>query len=451
MNPESPTIRTEEPPVNGFAEVRALARLALPLIVARAGHNLMGVVDTMVAGRIGPSAVGAVGLGFGAFFVVFVLPFGVVLGLDPLVSHAVGSKNRERWRGGLVAARWIAVIVSVPAAIAVLGLPEVLERLGQDPSVVEGLRSYLPYLAASVLPMLLFHVYATYLTAHGHTRQFVRITIAVNILNLVLNLWFVNGGLGIQPMGVAGIGAATLGATLAELLLLRAMFAPSARFRELWVPWGPASREETRAIVSTGVPVAIQYEMEVAGFTAASVLLGLFGAVTLAGHQVALNFAGLTFTAALGIGSAASVRVGQARGRQDRAGMRRAGWTAIGVGIVLASLLAIAIALSRHRIASLYTNDPATLEAAAGFLLIAAAFQLADQTQAIGFGVLRGLDDTRVPTLFNVVGYWVLGLPIGCWWAFGPAGDPRGIWWGLTVALSVVAVTLVIRFRSLTR
>ena len=438
-------------PNSALGEVCALARLALPLIVARAGHNLMGVVDTMVAGRISPSAVGAVGLGFGAFFVVFVLPFGFVLGLDPLVSHAVGSKNRERWRAGLVAARWIAVVVSVPATIAVFAIPEVLEQLGQDPAVVAGLRSYVPYLAVSVLPMLLFHVYATYLTAHGHTRQFVQITVAVNVLNLILNLWFVNGGVGIEPMGVAGIGAATLGATLGELILLRAMFVPGARFADLWVPWGPARKEETRAIVSTGVPVAIQYEMEVAGFTAASVLVGLFGAVTLAGHQVALNFAGLTFTAALGIGSAASVRVGQARGRQDRRGMRRAGWAAIGSGLVLAVFLGIAIALGRHRIAGLYTTDAATMEAAAGFLFIAAAFQLADQTQAIGFGVLRGLDDTRVPTLFNVVAYWLVGLPLGCWWAFGPAGDPRGIWWGLTVALTIVAVALIVRFSSLTR
>ena len=460
MNPETRTetgaessIGSASDPAAGsrrFAEVVALARLALPLIVARAGHNLMGVVDTMVAGRIGPSAVGAVGLGFGAFFLVFIFPFGIVLGLDPLVSHAVGAKREDRWRAGLNAARWIALAATVPTAVAVLLLPDALDMLGQDPTVVAGLRSYMPFLATAVLPMLLFHVYSTYLTAHGHTRQFVVITVVVNFLNLGLNLWFVHGGLGLAPMGVAGIGAATLGCTIAEFLMLRFMISSRGRFSDLWVRWTRPRRTEVKAIAETGVPVGLQYGMEVAGFTTASILLGLFGAITLAGHQIALNFAGLTFTAALGISSAASVRVGQARGREDVGGIRRAGWAAIAVGLTMAVTMGAAMALARGPIASLYTSDLETWQMATSFLLIAAAFQLADQTQAIGFGVLRGLDDTRIPTLFNVVAYWLIGLPLGAWWAFGPAGDPRGIWWGLTVALCIVAIALLIRFRVLT-
>ncbi len=451
MNPEKRTDPAERQTASSaWREVVALFRLAFPLVVARAGHNLMGVVDTMVAGRIGADAVGAVGLGFASAFFVFVLPFGILLGLDPLVSQAVGAKLEERWRGGLVATRWICLVLSVPTAVGVLLVPWALSHMSQDPAVIVGLQHYIPFIAASIPPMLFYHVYATYLTAHGETRQFVFITVAVNLLNVLLNLWFVKGGLGLPAMGVAGIGAATLGCTIAELILLRTMLRPNGRFSALWVPWTRPHRGTLSRILNTGVPVGVQYWMEVAGFTIASILIGTFGAVTLAGHQIALNFAGLAFTAALGLGSAAGVRVGQARGRRDADGMRRAGWTAIRVGLAAAVAFAIAMASGRGFIAHLYTSDPDTWRAATGFLLIAAAFQLADQTQAIGFGVLRGLDDTKVPTLFNVVAYWMVGLPLGCWWAFGPTNDPRGLWWGLTAALCVVAVALVVRFRRLT-
>lgn len=410
---------------------------------------MMGVVDTMVAGRIGPDAVGAVGLGFAAAFFVYVIPFGILLGLDPVVSHAVGAKLPRRWRSGLVAARWIWLILSVPTFFGVLAVPMALSYMSQDAGVVAGLRLYMPFIACSIPPMLLYHVYATYLTAHGNTRQFVVITLAVNGLNVLLNLWFVGGGFGLPPMGVAGIGAATLGCTLTEVLLLRLFLRPHGRFSELWVPWSVPDRETLRRILNTGIPVGIQYWIEVAGFTVASVLIGTFGAITLAGHHIALNFAGLTFTAAIGLGAAAGVRVGHARGRREAAEMKLAGWTAIQVGFISAVVFALSMAAGRGLIASLYTDDPETWRAATGFLLIAAAFQLADMVQAIGFGVLRGLDDTKVPTLFNALAYWLVGLPIGCWWAFGPSNDPRGLWWGLTIALCIVSVALVYRFRRL--
>lgn len=432
-------------------ELTALIRLAIPLVVARAGHNLMAVVDTMVAGRISPESVAAVGLGGAAWFMVYVVPMGVLLGLDPLVSQAVGAGRRERWMTGLAAARWVALVMAVPTIAATLLLPDLMLRLAQPVEVVEALRPYMAFMALGIVPGLLFHTTGTYLTAHGHTRQFVMITLCINGLNLVLDLWFVHGGLGVPALGVAGIGAATAGCAFAEWGLLSWAVRRDPALRALGVPWQPPKLSTVRDILRTGLPVGVQYGLEVAGFTTATLLVGTFGSLVLAGHQIALNFAGMTFTFALGVSSAASVRVGQALGRGDADGVRTAGRAALVAGLALGAGGAIVMAFGRFAIARAYTPDPETIAYGAAFLAIAAVFQLADMSQAIGFGVLRGLDDTRVPMLFNVVGYWCVGLPLGALGAFQVFGDPRAIWWGLTAALAVVAVALRLRFVALTR
>lgn len=442
---------TSSRPPTARTELSALFALAIPLVVARAGHACMGLVDTLVAGRISSDAVAAVGLGSTSWFLVYVLPFGVLLGLDPLVSQSVGAGDERRWRAGLVSARWIALAVAVPAALAIWQLPDFLAWIQQPPSVVEVLRPYMFFMAIGVLPGMLFHAYGTYLTAHGHTGQFVAISVVVNVLNLVLDLWFVHGGLGVPPLGVAGIGAATAGCAIAEVVLLRWAMHRKPVLRALYEKWRVPDWDVTRRIVRTGVPVGVQYGFEVAGFTVVTYLVGLFGATTLAGHQVALSVSSVTFTVALGVSSAASVRVGQAAGAGQPRAVALAGRVALGVGLTLAACAAAAMALGRDVVAGAYTDDPATLEVASQFLLIAAAFQLADMVQAIGFGLLRGLDDTRIPVTFNVVAYWCLGVPLGAYAAFVLFDDPTWLWWGLTGALTIVAVALAIRFSVLSR
>ncbi len=432
-------------------EFSKLVQLAVPLVLARVGASAMGMVDTMVAGRISPEAVAAVGLGSASWFMVFIIPFGISLGLDPLVSQAVGAGRPSVWKSGLVATRWLSLILALPAAILVFLLPDFMEMVGQPPEVVEVLRPYMAFMAVGMLPSLLFHTYATYLTAHGHTRQFVMITVVINLLNLALDVWFVHGGLGVPALGLGGVGAATMACAFTEYFLLRAVLSPAGTLAHLQVPWRRPDPESIRKVLRTGVPVGVQYGFEVAGFTVVTFLVGLFGAQALAGHQIALNLAGMTFTVALGVGAAGSVRVGQALGAGDPAGVRRAGWTAIAVGIVFAAGSALVIWYGREWIARLYSPDPETIRMGASFLAIAAAFQFADMAQAIGFGVLRGLDDTKVPVLFNVVGYWVLGVPLGALGAFYWSDDPRWLWWGLTGALSLVAVSLLTRFWLLTR
>lgn len=429
----------------------ALVRLAIPLIALRVGNNLMQVVDTIVAGRISPEAVAAVGLGGAAWFMIFIIPFGTLLGLDPLVSQAAGAGDRRTGVRGLSTARWLALALSVPTIGLVVAAPDILLRVGQPQEVVEVLRPYLYFIAAGVPPALLFHVSGTYLTAHGHTRQFLAITIALNVLNLALDIWFVHGGLGIPALGIAGIGAATAGCAFAEWVLISYVTRRSGPLGHLHVPWRRPDATAARRILAVGLPVGTQYGLEIWGFSISTFMMGLLGTSILAGHHIAISVGGLTFTMALGVSSAASARVGNAVGRGDRAGVVLAGRTALLTGLALGALAAAGLALFRTPIARLYTPDEATATWGATFLFVAAAFQFVDMVQAIGFGVLRGLGDTRIPMLFNVGAYYGLGLPVGAVAVFHLGLSPTWLWWGLSIALSFVAIALSLRFRVLSR
>ncbi len=407
----------------------------------------MGVVDTMVAGRIGPEAIAAVGLAATAYFMLFIGAYGTMLGLDPLVSRAVGASDMTASRGTLVSARWLAVLFCLPIIAGTWFAPDALRWMGEPEAVVAESEIYLAFVVIGILPRLLFHTYATYLTAHGHTAPFVLVTVVVNVVNLVCDVWFVNGGLGVPALGVAGIGAASAACRFVEFGFVLWWIRPGGRFAHLDAPWIAPAAKYVRRILWIGVPVGVQYLLEAGGFCAVTFLMGLKGELQLAGHQVALSFASVTFTVAMALSSAASVRVGQAYGRRDVEGVRQAGWTAFAVGFTLACGFAVLMWCGRGLIARAYINDPETVLVAAGFLAIAAVFQVADATQAIGFGVLRGLGDTRVPTTFNIVAYWLVGLPLGIWGAFVTGDRPEWLWWGLTIALVIVAAGLLVRFR----
>ncbi len=432
-------------------ELRALLVLAAPIVASHSGNVVMGVVDTIVAGRIGTSAVGALALAHTAFLLFVVLARGIILGMDPWVSQAVGAGDREKQARGLDAGHASAWILSPFVVVAALAAPAALRAMGQPLAVVDEVEIYLRIVAFSG-PLILFaSVWSTWIAAHGRTGVLVPIAVGTNVVNLVLSAGLGLGLFGLPQLGVAGIAIATLTCRAIELAALWAWVHTGPNAATLAMTRRRPDRATLGAVWRTGVPVGVQYALEFAGFGAATLLIGLLGADEVAGHQVAINVASLTFTVALGISAAASVRVGHAVGRRDVVAARRAGWTAWSVGAAFGTACAVVLALTRHDIVSLYVSGGRVAEVAGSLLWIAAVFQLADMTQAIGFGVLRGMSDTRVPVLFNVVAYWFVGLPVGGWIALKMTDSPEPIWWGLTGALAMVAAALIARFRVLTR
>jgi MATE family multidrug resistance protein len=427
-------------------EFLGLMAIAGPLIVNRVGHMAMSVVDTTMAGILGSAEVASVGLGGIAFFFGFVFSMGLMMGVDPFISHAIGRDDVEARRQGWRAANWLVLPTSLFVIVAVLGAPFVLTAIGYDPVLVAGVRTYLSILALGAPATMAFMAWSTCLSAHGDTRVLTWIPIAANVINVVGNLLFTLGWFGFPRLGLAGIALSTVLCQWFEFVALVWVLRPGGPRGDLWEGIVAPARSTMASVVRLGFPVAVQYTAEFAGFGLSTLFIGYFGTSVLAGHHIALNFASITFTAALGISAAASARVGQAFGRKDADGIRAAAVVAWTSGAALAAFTGLLMLLFNQQIAWLYVRDSQTIQWAAVFISIAALFQFADTTQAIGFGVMRGMGDTFWPAVYNGVSYWGVGLPVGCWAAFYLYDTPEPIWYGLTGALFMVAIALLLRF-----
>ncbi len=434
-------------------EVRSLLVLAAPLVVAQLAQMAMGVVGTMVAGQLGVRQLAAQGLGATAFSMVLIMAFGLMAGLDPHVARAVGAGEPQRAGRLFYQGLWTATLGALPLMALIVLSGRALRWMGQDPQLMDQVEVYLNWSAVGILPAMWFAASRSFLSAIGQPAIVMRAAVVANVVHAALCLWLGLGGWGVPRLGLQGIAVASV---LGRVLMVGLLVA-GIRFSPALAPFRSAfARPEwplLRTVLRSGLPLALQYALEASGFALVTFWMGLIGAATLAAHEVALNLAALAFQVPFALSTAAAMRVGYAVGRRDVPGIRRAGWTALRLGVAYSVLSGGLMMLLREPMAHLYLPhaDPQVLVVTCHFLAIAAAFQLADGGQAIGFGVLRGLDDTRVPVLFNLLGFSLLGLPLGYWRVFLQHDDPAWLWWGLSLALGVVALSLALRFAWLVR
>jgi MATE family multidrug resistance protein len=436
------------------AEVRALVRLAVPLAVANAGQSLMGVVDAAVVGRAGAAQLAGVGLGSLLFFAVSVLGMGTMMGLDPLVSQALGAGDGTRARHFLWQGAWLSLIIGTLLAVPLGFVPLALGPLGIAPEVASQASGHLLARLPSLPAMLFFFAARSYLQGSNAPRAVVLSAVMANVVNLLLDLLLVFGGAGlpwwagplraIPPLGAVGSGIATATATWLQAAFV-AWAAGRIPVTGRWVR-RPVPRE-MRLAVKVGAPVGLHMAAEVGLFALVGILAGRLGAVPMAAHQVAIALASFSFNAAVGIGNAGSVRVGWAVGSRDTPGARRAGMVAFGTGAALMSAWGFAFVLFPRLFARAMSSDPAVVAATTPLLLVAGLFQVSDGIQAVGAGVLRGAGDTRFTLWANLIGHWALGMPAALALGIALGWGITGLWWGLLIGLSAVAVALFLRFR----
>ena len=439
------------------AELAALWKLAGPLAVASAGWALMGAVDIAVAGRAGPAVMGGTGLGNGLFFAVAVVGIGVTMGLDPLVSQALGAGDRARARRLLWQGLWLSLGVSAVLAAPVAFLPLLLGPAGVDPAAAAQAGNFLHVRLLGLPALLFFTAQRAYLQGFGRTRPLVVVSVLANLVNLTLAVLLVFGGAALPawtgalrrlpPLSSAGSALSTTLVTVLEVgLLALAIREPGA---------APAARRPDpaalRQALRVGLPIGLHMAAEVGIFALVGLLAGRLGAVSLGAHQLVLSVATLSFTLAIGIGNAASVRVGWAVGAGDTPAARQAGLAAFASGGAAMALAGVLFVLFPGPLARLFTDDPAVAHEAAALFLVAAVFQLSDGLQGSGAGVLRGAGDTRFTFAANMVGHWLVGLPVALLLGFGLSLGVRGLWWGLCTGLTVVAGGLLLRFLCLSR
>jgi MATE family multidrug resistance protein len=442
-----------------LAELSALGRMAAPLALANAAVSLMGVVDTAILGRAGAVPLAATGLGNLLFFTLGVLGMGMMMGLDPLVSQALGAGERARARHFLWQGVWLALAASAALAVPLSLLPIALQPLGIEPAVASQAGRYLRLRLPGLPFLLVYFGLRAYLQASGRTRPMLVSAVLANVVNFLAAVLLVFGGsrlpawtgpLRLLPaMGAAGSAIATSLSTALQAGVLA--FAARALAREDRGPRPdrrPVPADMLRA-ARVGLPVGLHMAAEVGIFALVGFLAGRMGRGALAAHQVAVAFASFSFNFAVGIGNAASVRVGWAVGARDTPRARRSGLVAFAAGAGFMSLWGIAFLLFPRGFARLMSDQPEVLAAAAPLMRVAGVFQLSDGIQGVGAGILRGAGDTRFTFLANVAGHWAVGLPVAALLGLVLGGGITGLWWGLCTGLTLVAAALFTRFLRL--
>jgi MATE family, multidrug efflux pump len=442
---------TDPSPVG--AEIRALVRLAIPLAVAQGGQALMAVVDTAVVGRAGSLPLAGVGLGNALYMALAIFGMGVMHGLDPLVSQAVGSGDLARARGLLWQGNALAVGLAAALALPFVATPALLVPLGIEAAIAREAGRYLLWRLPGLPFFFLYLAARSYLQAIGVARPMVVAVVVANVVNVPAVMLLVFGGAALPAavgplratpaLGAAGAAIATSLCTLLQAAILAA----AIRYVR---PGGRVARtpdgRDLRTALRVGLPIGLHMGAEVGIFALVGFLAARLGALPLASHQLAISIASLSFTVAVGFGDAGSVRVGRAVGARDRVAARRAGLTAVGCGAAFMAVSGLVFLLLPAAVARLMTDDAALVAAAVPLLRIAAAFQISDGLQAVGAGVLRGAGETRFTFAANMVGHWAIGVPAAIALGFLAGLGVVGLWWGFVFGLTTVGVSLVVRF-----
>ncbi len=418
----------------------------------------MSVVDMAVIGRLGGRELASAGLANALFFSVSVFGLGLMLGVDPLISQAVGARELIPARRILWQGVWLALLTAAALTLILLGGPFLLRVIGVKSELIAPATSYLLIRTLGLTPWLIFFVIRAYLQAHHVTRPMVVSMVSCNLFNLAANIVLVFGGRvlplwtgpfrSIPPLGVAGSAIATVSSQILQLVIVAAAVArielpEGASVSRTW------NASDVRRALRVGLPTAFQVTAEVGIFALVALLAGRMGTVDLAAHQLVITLAAFTFTVALGVATAGSVRVGLAIGARDPAAVRLSGHaTFVGAAMVM-SIGALLFICFPTLLARMLTNQPKVIAASLPLFFVAALFQLSDGLQAAGIGALRGAADTKFAFITNIIGYWLIGLPIALHLGFGMKMGVVGLWWGFVAGLTAVAVLVFLRFQAL--
>ncbi len=426
-----------------------MVALAVPVVLSELGWTAQGIVDTIMVGRLGPAAIGAVALGNAVYFTPVLFCFGLLLGLDTLVSQAWGREDHDECHRWLAQGVYLACILTVPLMLLLFPASLGFAPFGITPEVALPAASYLRILTWGTLPLVFYGATRRYLQGVGQVRAVTVTIVAGNLLNWFANWVLIYGKLGFPALGVNGSALSTV---ISRIFIALALIGFAWRYERrrghpLFRRWAGPSLARLRVLMRLGLPAGGQVLLEVGAWNLVTLAAGRLTPVELATHSIVFNYAALTYMVPLGIASAAAVSVGHAVGAADGARARRSGW--LGMGLATAFMLYAAMVYLGipGPLVALYTRDPQVMALGARLLVIVAAFQIFDGIQTVSTGALRGLGETRAPMLANLVGYWLLGLPLGLTLCFVFHWGVYGLWIGLLVALVVVASALIARWR----
>jgi MATE family multidrug resistance protein len=436
-----------------ISEARQLLVLAAPLIAAQITTVATNFVDTVMAGRLGPEALGAVAVGGSTWMTVVLTATGILMALPPTIARFRGAGLTNRIAPATWQTMWIGFALALVGMALLRSLRPLLLLLDVDPTLVPLIIGYLRAFSWGMPGLCGYLVLRLMSEGLALTRPAMYFGLLGVAINIVGNYALMFGRWGFPALGVIGCGYSTALVVWVQFIGLaiyvgyRSHYRDLALFRTIFRP----DLGEIRELLRIGLPIGAANFIESSLFTSVALLLSSLSALAVAAHQIAINFAALSFMVPLGLSMAITVRVGHAEGRRDQVGVRRSGLTGMTIALMLQMVSASVMLIFPRFIAGMYTDDTVIIEAAVQLLFLAALFQLSDGLQVSAAGALRGLRDTRIPMFITVLAYWVIGLPLGWGLGFGVGLGARGMWVGLIAGLTVAAVLLSGRFLRLSK
>lgn len=442
------------------SHLRETLALAAPVALSQVSDMLTVMADTVMVGHVGTVPLAAATLANTVWILGFLFPLGFTIAITPLAGAAWGERNLPAMARAVRGGARLSLLVGAVATVVLAALAPLLDRFGAPAEVASAATGYYLWIVASILPRMAFGVFKQTAEAMANTRSAMVVALVANAVNVLLNWVFIWGHWGAPAMGVAGAGLATFLSRVLMLAMMWLIWNRTSTFARLRVALrSPAVRQldrasdrhDMRVAFRTGLPIAGQIVLEVSAFAVGAMMIGWLGAVPLAAHQVAMNLAALTFMVALGISAAATIRVSNALGAGDGRFVRDAGTAALALVLAWNAITAAMFFTLRFWLPTNYTNDPAVIALAAELLLFAAIFQIFDGSQNVGLGLLRGLNDVRIPTLMAIASYTCINIPVSYLCAFPLEMGARGVWLGFIAGLAVASILYVLRFRTVSR
>jgi MATE family multidrug resistance protein len=428
------------------SELRSILVLAAPLMLAQGGYMLIVVIDTLMLGRVSSLDVAALSLGNSVSGVIVVFGIGIGMGIEPLVSQAVGANEGDRARAWLWQGLYASIAAWLPVGLLTAVSMQLFEPLGVPVALAVRTRIYLWSSLPGLLLTCTYGVLRAYLSNLGRPVPVMRAIVWANLFHAGLSAVLVFGLFGAPALGAVGAGWSTSATYLLLVLILATASDLSLKTRT------EARARDIGRVARLGWPIGVQLSMEVGIFTFVATQIARQGEVELSGHQIALTLASFSYMCAVGLANATTARVGYRVGAGDTSAARRAGLLGIGAGAVFMAVCGSAYAIFHARLAELFAPaDPSAQVVGSKLLLIAAAFSVCDGIQTVSAGALRGAGDTRWPFYSNVIAYWLFALPLAIELGQARGLGSAGYWWALTAGITAVAVILLLRFAWLSK
>ncbi len=435
------------------AHIKRIIPLAMPIIIGYLGIMSMGIVDNIMIGHLGATWLAAASLGNALFSLLMILGLGATFALSPLIAAAFSSGDKDECSALLHNGLWLFSLTAIVIMFMLWGLELLIPRMGQEEEVARLSASYLHIVSWSMLPLMLFQTYRQFTDGLSRTRPAMYMLLLANGVNILFNWVLIYGHWGFPALELDGAALSTLITRVFLALSLFIFVGLRKEFRD-FKPTRIRLKWHRRLIVkllSLGIPSGFQAFFEIAAFSAMAVIIGWLGAEALAAHQIALSLASLTFMLVLGISSAASIRVGAEFGRPGHGDIRVAGFSSVMLGAIIMAVNGLLFIIFRAELVTLFIDDPAVQRIAEQLLIIAAAFQIFDGIQAVAVGILRGIQDVKVPTMITFVAYWIINIPLGYLFGFTLDLGVEGVWYAFVLGLGSAAFMLLGRFSHKSR